>query len=386
MVHLLLIIIYLAFIGLGLPDSLFGTSWPSMYPQFDVSVSYAGIVSMIIAIGTVISSLNGDKLTRRFGAGKVTAFSVSLTAFAILGFSVSKSFPMIILFAIPYGLGAGSVDAALNNYVALHYESKHMSWLHCFWGIGTIIGPYVIGYGLTRTNTWVTGYRFVGILLVLMTIILFLSQPLWHKKNSNGQSTDQNSKGLSLLEIFKIRGAKEVMLTFFCYCTLEGTTMLWASSYMVLTCNVTEAMAAKFASLFYIGLTAGRALSGFLTIKFSDRQMIRMGQGFILFGLFTMLLPVGIKTTIIGLVLTGLGCAPIYPCIIHSTPAHFGADKSQAVIGVQMASAYTANCIMPALFGVIARNISVSLLPVYLLASLVVMFLANERLAKRTGN
>ncbi|MBR5136935.1 MAG: MFS transporter [Clostridia bacterium] len=386
MVHLLLIIIYFAFIGLGLPDSLFGTSWPSMYPQFDVPVSYAGIVSMIIAIGTVISSLNGDKLTRRFGAGKVTAFSVSLTAFAIWGFSFSRSFPMIILFAIPYGLGAGSVDAALNNYVALHYESKHMSWLHCFWGIGTIIGPYVIGYGLTSSGTWVTGYRFVGILLVVMATVLFISQPLWHKRNNPSNSAETpNTKSLSLKEIVNIRGAKEVMLTFFCYCTLEGTTMLWASSYMVLKCNIPEANAAKLASLFYIGLTAGRALSGFLTMKFTDRQMIRAGQAFILVGLIVMLLPFGITTTIIGLILTGLGCAPIYPCIIHSTPSHFGADKSQAVIGVQMASAYTANCIMPALFGVIARNISVSLLPVYLLVSLMVMFLANEALAKKTA-
>lgn len=383
MVHLLLIIIYFAFIGLGLPDSLFGTAWPSMYPAFVVPVSYAGITSMIIAIGTVVSSLNGDRLTKRFGAGKVTAFSVSLTAFAIWGFSFSRSFPMICLFAIPYGLGAGSVDAALNNYVALHYESKHMSWLHCFWGIGTIIGPYVIGYGLTQGHTWTWGYRFVGVLLIIMVIVLFCSQSLWHKKDSSNNPSFDKSKSLTIREIISINGAKEVMLTFFCYCTLEGTTMLWASSYMVLRCDIPEANAAKLASLFYIGLTLGRALSGFLTMKFSDHQMIRVGQGIILTGLIIMILPFGIITTIIGLVLTGLGCAPIYPCIIHSTPEHFGADKSQAVIGVQMASAYIANCFMPALFGLIANNISVSLLPVYLLASLVVMFLANERMIQK---
>lgn len=380
MVHLLLAIIYLAFIGLGLPDSLFGTAWPSMYGDFGVPISYAGAVSMIIAVGTVISSLNGDRLTRRFGAGRVTVFSVALTAFAIWGFSFSNSFVLVCIFAIPYGLGAGSVDAALNNYVALHYESRHMSWLHCFWGIGTIIGPYVIGFGLANRGTWIWGYRMVGIFLIAIVVILLFSLPLWRSRAPQQKNNNDNKKPLTLREIIRIPGAREVMLTFFCYCTLEGTTMLWASSYMVLNCNITEDIAAKLASLFYIGMTIGRAINGFLTIKYTDTQMIRAGQVVIAIGLVTILLSPGIVLTIIGLVLTGLGCAPIYPCIIHSTPNHFGADKSQAIIGVQMASAYVANCIMPALFGLIANNISISLLPIYLLVSLVAMVVAHEKL------
>ena len=386
MVHLLLIIIYLAFISLGLPDSLLGAAWPSMYVQFDVPVSYMGMVSMIVSAGTIISSLNSDRLTRRFSAGLVTAVSVAMTAVAILGFSFSTSFWMTCLWAIPYGLGAGSIDAALNNYVALHYASRHMSWLHCMWGVGTIIGPYAIGFGLTNGFGWEGGYRSVFAIQVVLTIILFVSLPLWKKTATDNLPEKEASNSdsvLALKQILQIPGAKQIMLTFFCYCALEATTAHWASSYMVLQKGIPAETAANYASLFFIGITVGRAINGFLTMKFTDSQMIRAGQAVIAVGIVVMLLPFGNIVTLAGLILIGLGCAPIYPCIIHSTPEHFGADKSQALIGVQMASAYVGSCLMPPLFGLIANFISASLFPIYLIVFLVIMILAHNSLLKK---
>lgn len=387
MTHLLLAIIYIAFISLGLPDSLLGSAWPSIYTEFGVPLSYAGIISMIIAFGTIISSLQSDRLTRKLGTGKVTAISVVMTALALFGFSVSHSFAMLCLWAIPYGLGAGSVDASLNNYVALHYESKHMSWLHCMWGLGATLGPYIMGFALTGGNGWNMGYRYIGILQIVLTAVLFFSLPLWKgSKTTASDSTDTGRKPLSLPEIIRIPGAKEVMLCFFCYCALEQTTGLWASSYLTLYKGILPETAASFASLFFIGITIGRALSGFVTMKLSNVQMIRLGQVLIAVGIITMLLP-GLQVfSLIGLIIIGLGCAPIYPCIIHSTPAHFGAERSQAIIGVQMASAYIGTCLMPPLFGILANRITVALLPLYLLAVLLIMVLMHELLTRKTGS
>ncbi|CAH0263560.1 hypothetical protein SRABI96_03495 [Peribacillus sp. Bi96] len=387
MFHLLLAIIYLAFISLGLPDSILGSAWPTMYKELNVSFSEAGVISMIIAVGTIVSSLLSDRLTKKLGTGKVTAISVLMTAVALFGFSVSHSFGMLCLWAIPYGLGAGSVDASLNNYVALHYASRHMSWLHCMWGIGASLGPYIMGYTLTNGQGWNTGYRYIFIIQIILTIVLLLSLPLWKKKavsNFETENANTQNKPLSLSQIIKMPGAKEVMVTFFCYCALEQTTGLWASSYLVLNGGLSSEIAASFASLFFIGITIGRAFSGFLTIKLNDMQMIRLGQGFIFVGILSLLLPFGKEFSLLGLILIGLGCAPVYPCIIHSTPEHFGADKSQAMIGVQMASAYVGTCLMPPLFGLIANRISISLLPFYLLAILILMIVMNEILLQKS--
>lgn len=383
MIHLLLAIIYLAFISLGLPDALLGSAWPSMYKEFDVPVSYSGIIFMIIALGTIISSLQSDRLTRKLGTGKVTAISVLMTAAALLGFSVSHSYIALCLWAIPYGLGAGSVDASLNNYVALHYASRHMSWLHCMWGIGASLGPYIMGYILTGGQSWNMGYRCISIIQIVLTAILIFSLPLWKKKGDDGAGNpgaDGGRKSLSLREIIKIPGAKEVMAAFFCYCAIEQTANLWASSYLVLYHGLSAQTAASFASMFFIGITAGRFLSGFLTMRFNDTQMIRLGQGVILAGIAALLLPLGEGLALAGLVLIGLGCAPIYPSIIHSTPANFGKERSQAMIGVQMASAYVGTCLMPPVFGLIANHISVALLPVYLLLVLLLMVIMHERM------
>lgn len=387
MVHLLLAIIYLAFISLGLPDALLGAAWPSMYPQFDVPVSYAGIISMIIALGTVVSSLQSDRLTKKLGTGKVTALSVLMTAMALFGFATSHSFGMLCLWAVPYGLGAGSVDASLNNYVALHYKSRHMSWLHCMWGIGAAVGPYIMGYMLTAGNGWNAGYRVISILQVILTVILLCSLPLWKKRPAEIMQDGkvQTAKALSVREVLRLAGAKEILICFFCYCAIEQTTGLWASSYLTLCKGVSADTAAKFASMFYIGITVGRALSGFVTMKLNDVQMIRLGEIIIGIGVLVMFLPLGQNVSLAGLIIIGLGCAPVYPCVIHSTPAHFGADKSQAIIGIQMASAYLGTCLMPPVFGLIANHITVALLPVYLLLILAVMIVMHEVLCKKTA-
>lgn len=387
MVHLLLAIIYLAFISLGLPDALLGAAWPSMYPQFDVPVSYAGIISMIIALGTVVSSLQSDRLTKKLGTGKVTALSVLMTAMALFGFATSHSFGMLCLWAIPYGLGAGSVDASLNNYVALHYESRHMSWLHCMWGIGASAGPYIMGYALTEGWGWNSGYHIIAVLQIVLTAILLCSLPLWKQRPAEvlQDGKVQNVKALSIREVLQLAGAREILVCFFCYCALEQTTGLWASSYLTLHKGVSADTAASFASMFYLGITVGRALSGFLTMKLNDVQMIRLGEVIIGIGVLVMLLPFGQRLSLTGLILIGLGCAPVYPCVIHSTPAHFGADKSQAIIGIQMACAYVGTCLMPPVFGLIANHITVALLPVYLLIILVLMVIMHELLCKKTA-
>lgn len=387
MVHLLLVIIYLAFISLGLPDALLGAAWPSMYPQFDVPVSYAGIISMIIALGTVVSSLQSDRLTKKLGTGKVTALSVCMTAMALFGFATSHSFGMLCLWAIPYGLGAGSVDASLNNYVALHYESRHMSWLHCMWGIGASAGPYIMGYALTAGWGWNSGYHIIAVLQIVLTAILLCSLPLWKQRPAEvlQDGKVQPAKALSIREVLQLAGAREILVCFFCYCALEQTTGLWASSYLTLHKGVSADTAATFASMFYLGITVGRALSGFLTMKLNDVQMIRLGEVIIGIGVLVMLLPFGQSLSLAGLILIGLGCAPVYPCVIHSTPAHFGADKSQAIIGIQMACAYVGTCLMPPVFGLIANHITVALLPVYLLIILVLMVIMHELLCKKTA-
>lgn len=381
MIHILLVIIYLAFISLGLPDSLLGSAWPVMHMEFSVPISYAGAVSMMIAAGTIISSLLSDRLTRKLGTGRVTAISVGMTAAALFGFSISGTYWMTLLWAIPYGLGAGSVDAALNNYVALHYASRHMSWLHCFWGVGASVGPVIMGAAITGGRGWNGGYRIISILQIILTAILVFSLPLW--KGRGEEKKENEAVPLSLRQIIGIPGAKSVMVCFFCYCALEQTTGLWASTFLMLRWNVSAEQAATLAGLFFIGITTGRAISGFATFKFNDSQMVRIGQGIMLAGIIIMLLPISKTLAMIGIVAIGVGCAPVYPSLIHSTPDHFGADKSQAIIGFQMASAYLGTCLMPPLFGVLANALSIGLMPFYLLALLALMIVTHGQLCRR---
>lgn len=371
----LLAIIYLSFVSLGLPDGLLGSAWPAIYPEFHIPVSSAGIISAIICIGTITSSLLSDRLTHRLGAGLVTAISVSLTAVALLGFSFSRSIYSLCIWAIPYGLGAGCVDATLNNYVALHYPSRHMSWLHCMWGLGASAGPYLMGFLLSAGRHWSKGYLYIGLAQILLSAVITLSLPLWKKSAQNGSTQSPPVK-----HVLTIPGASSVMITFFCYCALEQTAALWSASYFNLHCGFSTGNAATLGSLFFLGITVGRAISGFITFKLDDTTMIRCGFGIVFAGLVLVLLPLGRICSVIGLLLVGLGCAPIYPCMMHATPNLFGADRSQALMGIQTASAYVGTALMPPLFGLIANHISISLLGCFLLTMLVFMVVSHRKL------
>ena len=387
MVTLLLAVVYLAFISLGLPDSMLGSAWPSMFIDFDVPVSFAGIVSAIIAFGTIISSLASDRVTRRLGASKTTALSALITALSLLGFAFSTEFWMICVISIPYGLGAGSVDAALNNYVSIHFSSRHMNWLHCMWGLGAAIGPLIMGSVLTGGLEWSNGYVIVSIIQIVIAAILFASLPIWKKpsKESNYFSEAISEKPLSLKEIISLKGAKAVMITFFCYCALEVITTLWASTYINLEKGIDADTAALWGSLYVLGITVGRAICGFISIKLDDTQLTRLGESIMVVSLALMLLPLPNGFTLAGLIAFGVGSAPIYPSIIHSTPARFGADKSQALIGVQMAAAYTGTCLMPSLFGIFANHISVALFPIFIGALTVIMIIMFEVYNKKAS-
>ncbi|RSX55784.1 MFS transporter [Bifidobacterium dolichotidis] len=419
MTTLLLAIIYIAFISLGLPDSMLGAAWPTMGPALHAQLSWAGGLSMTISAGTIISALISERVTLRFGAGKVTAISTLISAAALLGFSMAPNYWVLLAIALPYGLGAGAIDAALNNYVAVHYQSSHMNWLHSMWGLGALIGPYVMGYAISSGRGWATGYHIIGFMQLAIAMLLLFSLPLWkkvheqythatvqqalkehHETLESGETGESGKSGKTPVErqsaeqsgltrqtiesgnerkplgirgVFKLRGAVQMLLMFFCYCAFEQTCMLWASSYLHLDTGVADAAAASMASLFLIGITVGRIGSGFLALRLSDAAMIRIGQLIMGIGVVLLIMPaIGTWTDITAFILIGLGCAPMYPCIIHLTPTLFGARNSQAIVGMQMAFAYLGSMFMPALFGVIAQYCSMSLLPWYLLVLLLI--------------
>lgn len=371
----LLSLIYLAFISLGLPDSLLGSGWSAMHAELNVPVSYMGLVSMVISGGTIISSLMSDRLTRRLGTSRVTVISVFLTVIALLGFSFSNKFAMLIAFAVPYGLGAGAIDAALNNYVALHYKAKHMSWLHCFWGVGTIISPFIMGYALKNAE-WNSGYRTVGFIQLGIGLLLLITLPVWRVNNK----TDiKQQKSVGLVDALKIKGVPFLLTGFFAYCAAEATAMHWASTYFAEVKGIASYRAANFASLFYIGITCGRFISGFITDKLGDRKMIVSGTCVLICGIAALLLPtVSYFVAAAAFVVIGLGCAPIYPCIIHSTPNNFGAKNSGAIIGIQMASAYVGSTFVPPLFGLLGNLTGFSIMPFYLLVFVALMITMTE--------
>lgn len=384
MYTLLLAIIYLAFISLGLPDSLLGSAWPTIQGVFDVPISYMGIVSMIISGGTICSSLASERMTKRFGTRNVTIVSVFLTAAALLGFSTVSQFWMLCFWAIPYGLGAGAIDAALNNYVATHYNSRQMSWLHCFWGVGTVISPYIMSYALAHA-TWNSGYRNVSFLQFGIFFVLLLTMPLW-KIHEKQEAQRSNTKILGLKGALGITGVPYLLLGFLSYCAAESTAMLWTSSFLAGTRGISNKTAAAFGALFFIGITAGRFLAGFISDRCGDWNMIRLGTVIALIGVGCISLP--LKTDVLslaGFIVIGLGCAPVYPSIIHATPANFGAENSQAIIGIQMASAYIGSTFMPPLFGLIANHISLKLMPLYLLFFFMLMICMVEIAFRKAG-
>ncbi len=388
MYSLLLAIIYLAFISLGLPDSLVGAAWPVMRAELNVPVSAMGIITVIISCGTIVSSLLSDRITKKLGAGLTTAVSVAMTAAALLGFSFSDAFWKLCLWAIPYGLGAGAVDAALNNYVALHYSARHMSWLHCFWGVGAAASPYIMGFALSGGLGWQSGYRTVFYIQAALSVILFISLPLW-KNRKTAQTKEAETLVPAAKNPLKIKGVLPTLAAFFAYCALEQTAGIWASSYLVQFRNVPEETAARFASLFYIGITAGRAAGGIFADKIGEKKLIRCGICVIGAGIVLIGLPFDIEfLPVSGLVVVGLGCAPVYPSVIHMTPTNFGKENSQSVIGIQMASAYIGTTCMPPLFGIIAQYVHIGLYPLYLLVFAVLMLfmteLVNRIMAKKS--
>lgn len=374
----LLSVIYLAFISLGLPDGLLGAGWPSMYPQFNVPVSYAGIVSVIITAGTITSSLMSDRLTCFIGAGRVTAFSVATTAAALFGFSLSPAFEVLCLWAIPYGLGAGGVDAAINNYVAVNYSSRHMNWLHCMWGLGAAVGPYIMGFCI-QGGSWKLGYQVVGVIQIALTVVMFRSLPQWKRRNTDSPKA---AAAVKLSRVMRVPGAAQIVITFFCYCAIEQTSMLWASTYFSNMRGVAADEAAFYGSLFLIGITVGRFASGFIAVRLNDLQMIMLGM--VVIGVGVALLFASLKAwiAIVGFLVMGLGCAPVYPSIIHATPGLFGEDRSQSVVGIEMASAYLGALAMPPLYGFIAQGSSPVVMPVYLAAILLIMTAAYWSLVR----
>ena len=411
----LLLIIYLSFISLGLPDALLGSAWPIMHEELRVPISYSGGIYMLISCCTILSSLKSESLNLHFGTGKITAFSVLLTALALFGFSQSHSFYMLILFAIPYGLGAGSVDAALNHYVALHYSSRHMNWLHCMWGIGASLGPYIMGYVLQRGESWSRGYLLIAVLQAALTFILFLSLGLWkgkdaekRKRKSFLESDKESSKKafrkssadgkmlLSFREIFALPGAKECIAAFFFYCAIEQTIGLWSGSFMVYSLQIDAKLAASLVALFYFGITFGRFLAGIFSAKWTDEQMILGGIGILFGGILLLFLAAYFSERrvfgsefrqliiILSLLFMGLGCAPIYPAIIHSTPRNFGAENTSALIGKQMAAAYIGSLSLPPLFGVLAKGFGTGLFPFYAVCLAFCMVYMYKRLLVKT--
>ncbi len=381
MFTLLLIIIYIAFISLGLPDSLLGSAWPTMRLEFGAEISSAGIISMIISCGTVISALLSDWLNRKLGTGLVSALSTMLTALALVGFSFAGSVWTMCIFALPLGLGAGSIDAALNNYVALHYNARHMSWLHCFWGVGATLSPNIMSLAIGSQGGWRSGYIWVAVVQGIIAIVLFATLPMWKKTSSAVQEDSIEAKPLGILGAAKIKGVPFMLFAFFCYCTMEATTGLWTASFFSEYKGIDAQTAASYGGLFYIGLMIARFLNGFIADKLGDKRQIRYGLIIVLSGILLVLLP--IKSNILslaGLVIIGLGCAPIYPAIIHSTPDNFGKENSQAIVGIQMASAYLGCTLMPSVFGLIAKNISLGLFPCFLLIFCTLTFISTEKL------
>jgi len=378
----LLVIIYLAFISLGLPDALLGSSWPAMRVELGAPLSMAGILAMFISGCTIISSLGSSYMINRFKTSRVTIFSVALTAIALLGYSFAPSTLWLFFLALPLGLGAGAIDSGLNNFVALHYKAKHMSWLHCFWGIGATAGPFLMSIFLNNNNNWRGAYRSISFIQIALFIAMLFTLPLWKViENNTNTLSKQCDKSYSNRDALKAHGAKWSLLVFICYCSVEITTGLWSSSYLSEYKNVSAATAAGIVSLYYASITVGRALTGFLTMKFKNDTLILSGTLLSIFGIIIYMLPLPVFYSAFALILIGLGFAPIFPCMLHQTPERFGKTASQTMMGLQMGSAYVGSTFMPLIFGFLAGNFNTALLPYYLFIISIFMLIATKKIS-----
>lgn len=386
MATFLLILIYLAFISLGLPDSLLGAAWPVAYAQLGVPISYAGLISIFITGGTVISSLLSVRAIRRFGTGAVTAVSVLLTAASLFGFSYAQHYAFLLLLAIPLGLGAGSIDAALNNYVALHYKASHMSFLHCCWGVGATISPLIMAYSLQQSGNWRGGYHTVSLIQFGLAAFLLVTLPLWNKvPHAVSQEVAAEAKLIDNRIAIRKQGAFLAVLSFFFYCAGETTAGLWAATYFVNVRGVDPSTAASWGALFFFGIMAGRLLSGLLAIKVREKTLINSGIVLAALGALVLALPLPGPASLAGLLLYGFGCAPVFPNLIHITPKRFGAAYSQAIIGLQMAAAYVGSTLAPPLVGWIGQKFGFGGMPVYLIACLGALYAIIVFCNRQTG-
>jgi fucose permease len=385
MASLLLVIIYIAFISLGLPDALLGAGWPVMQSEFEVPYSFAGMVSMVISGGTIVSSVFSSRMLRRFGVGRVTAASVALTAFALLGFSQAPSFWWLLPLAVPLGIGAGAVDAGLNSYVAGHYESRHMSWLHSFWGLGALSGPLALAALLAGGTSWRLAYLGIALFQLVLVLVLSVAVPLWGKvaarSAEGGEAAEPPHQ--KLFFPLRLRGAKPALLAFFCYCGIESTMGLWGGSFLFKVKGIEAAAAASWVALFYASITVGRFLTGFISYKLSNKDLIRYGSLLILAGASLMLLPLPLPLTLAGFLLVGFGCAPIFPCMLHETPERFGAAQAQAIMGFQMAVAYIGSTFLPPTFGFLAPKTGMGFLPVFILVYIAGLVWGSEAVRKK---
>lgn len=388
-----LIIIYLAFISLGIPDSLLGSAWPVMWPELGASFGSAGILSMVVAAGTIVSSLASGTVIQKWGTGKVTLISCCLTAGALLGFSFAPSLVWLVILTIPLGLGAGAVDAALNNYVAEHYKAHHMNWLHCFWGVGATTGPIIMSYYIAEHHSWRSGYTAVAVVQCCLVLILFATLPLWKRVAASRESASMNnesdlvqadntlvqSENRPERNVLKIKGVKNSLIAFLFYCGVETTVGLWGASYLVGARNISAETAAGWISLYYGGITIGRLITGFITLKIKNRVLILAGQVTAIVGGIILLLPLSISFALAGFMLIGLGLAPIYPGLLHETPTRFGKANSARLMGYQMALAYTGTTLLPPLFGVLAAKTNIGFFPMVVLVFLILMLASSEQ-------
>jgi len=382
MSFLILIIVYLVVVGVGLSAPLLGAAWPSMFAGLGVPESYLGIISVVMTSASVVAGIYGGRLLKRFETGRVVAVSILLTAAAILGFALSGRFIFLCIFAVPLGLGFSMADVAANNYTALHFKAKHMNWLHCFWGVGAATGPLLLSYGIKRYDSWRSGYFIIGGILFLIVLVLLLALPQW-KKAAGTNTQEESKRKIPFRELFKLRGITLSLAAFFCYCSIESAVGLWGSSYLVFVKNISAESAAQCISLYFWGITLGRLLSGFLTMKLGNRQMVRLGYAVIAAGIAMTALPLGDSSYLTGFIMMGLGCAPNFPCLIHDTPTYFGKEYSPSVIGLQMACSGVGATVMPPLFGVIAGHAGYTSFPLFLGVILVGMIIAAEMLKRK---
>ncbi|MGF9696301.1 MFS transporter [Paenibacillus sp. MABNR03] len=380
-----LIVIYLTFISLGLPDSLLGSAWPVIWPEIGSSVGSAGIISMIIAGGTIVSSLASGRMIQKIGTGKITLFSCLLTAVSLIGFSFAPSMLCFMFLAIPLGLGAGAVDAALNHYVAENYKVHHMNWLHCFWGVGATMGPIIMAGYIAGQNSWRSGYTAVAVIQLILVIVLFITLPLWKRVAARRETAQPVKKDIKTqqemvipVNVLKIRGVTPSLIAFLLYCGVETTVGLWGASYLVGTKEFSADMAAGWISLYYGGITFGRFITGFITLKVHNRLLIRYGQWVTIGGGFLLLLPLPSSFSVAGFILIGLGLAPIYPGLLHETPTRFGKENSAKLMGYQMAVAYSGTTLIPPLFGLLATKTSTDSFPIIVIILLVLLLLSAE--------